>query len=94
MPTIFLFDKLAIYSRAFCVDRILRDGGQPKRTFYIAFGHDEEVSTSHRRRMETKAKVKVVASVWGGGGMYSISCCASCFALVDLEEKKRMFREN
>ena len=39
--------------------------------------------------METEAKAKVVASVWGGGcgKIYPIPCCASYFAYYDLEEK-------
>ena len=39
----------------------------------------------HRRRMETEAKAKVVASVWGQ--IYSMPCCANCFASVNLKEK-------
>ena len=38
-----------------------------------------------RRRMERKAKAKVVASVWGRIAL-AIPCRASCFASVDLEE--------
>ena len=29
------------------------------------YGQGEETGTSHRRRMETEEKVKVVTSVWG-----------------------------
>ena len=35
--------------------------------------------------METEAKAKVVASVWGQ--IYSMPCCANCFASVNLKEK-------
>ena len=40
----------------------------------------------YRRRMETEEKAKVVGAVWGDR-IYSISCRASCFASVYLEEK-------
>ena len=26
------------------LDRLIKNGNQPKRSFYVAFGHDEEVS--------------------------------------------------
>ena len=35
--------------------------------------------------METEAKAKVVASGWGK--IYSMPCCANCFASVNLKEK-------
>ena len=41
----------------------------------------------HRSRIKTKEKSKVVASVWGGGRIYSIPCRASCFALDDLNNR-------
>ena len=42
------------------------------------------ITQGNRRRIETEAKAKVVASVWG---TEFIPCRASCFASVDLEEK-------
>ena len=42
-------------------------------------------TVDHSRRIELEEKAKVVASVWGGK-ICSISCRASCFALVDLEK--------
>ena len=42
------------------------------------------VTQGNRRRMETEAKAKVVASVWWAE---FIPCRANCFASVDLEEK-------
>lgn len=37
-------DKHSVIGILIALDRILREGGQPRRTFYIAFGHDEEVN--------------------------------------------------
>ena len=45
-----------------------------------------EGGSPHRRRMETEAKAKVVASVLGNR-IYSISCHACCLASVGLEGK-------
>ena len=48
--------------------------------------YSELVYCTPRKRMETEAKAKVVASVWGDN-IYSISCRSSYFASVDLKEK-------
>ena len=42
----------------------------------------------YRRRMETEAKAKIVASVWKAKLIQFLAApCASCFASVDLKEK-------
>ena len=45
---------------------------------------------SHRRRIKTEEKAKVVASV--GGGDYSMHCRASCFALNDFNYRMNCTR--
>jgi len=37
-------DKQAVLAIMETLDRLIKNGNQPKRSFYVAFGHDEEVS--------------------------------------------------
>ena len=49
--------------------------------------------SNHRRRMDREDKAKVVAFFCLRGRIYSISCRASCFASVDLEEKIELSKQ-
>ena len=39
-------DKHSVVGILLALEAVLRDHGQPQRTLYVAFGHDEEVDTN------------------------------------------------
>ena len=47
---------------------ILSDGGQPKRTLYVAFGHDEEVGLAKKSNFNQKVDVLACSQVSGHAG--------------------------
>ena len=38
-------DKHSVVGILQALEEVLKDEGQPRRTFYVAFGHDEEVAS-------------------------------------------------
>ena len=47
---------------------ILTDGGQPRRTLYVAFGHDEEVGLAKKSNFNQKVDVLACSQVSGHAG--------------------------
>ena len=46
----------------------MSDGGQPKRTLYVAFGHDEEVGLAKMPVSTKKVDVRACSQVSGHAG--------------------------
>jgi carboxypeptidase PM20D1 len=88
-----LDDKASLVALLEAVERLLADGFEPRRTVYLAFGHDEEVGGAHgatalAARLAERGVVPLVVLDEGGAVTEGIvSDVASPVALVGIAEK-------